>query len=113
MADYLKMPLNRTGYRYILMLVCRFLCFVLFIPTVTTNAVDVARSIIQWESLMGLPAWLISDRGSYSKNDLLCELTDLMGIKHHITLSYCPCLGKRVCGGGRKGPSVDLKVHLQ
>ena len=33
---------------------------------------------------------MISDGGSHFKNDLMRELTSLLGIEHHITSAYCP-----------------------
>ena len=90
MADYIKLGLSRTGYMYALMLVDRLSRFVMFFPTKTANAADAARAIMVWASIFGLPSWLISDGGSHFKNELIKELTDLVGVNHHITLPYCP-----------------------
>ena len=34
--------------------------------------------------------WVLSDGGSHFKNSLMKDLTDALGIEHHITLPYCP-----------------------
>ena len=51
---------------------------------------EAARDILLWATLFGLPKWLISDGGSHFDNELFDELTELLGLQHHITLAYCP-----------------------
>ena len=97
MADYIKLGASRTGLNYILMLVDKFSRFVLFVPTAAATAVESTRAILLWTSLFGLPKWLISDGGSHFDNELLLDdLTELLGIEHHITLAYLPWTTSRV-----------------
>ena len=88
--DYIKMGTTRTGYLYVLMLVDRLSRLVMFVPAGKATAVLAARSLLRWSAQHGLPKWVISDGGSHFKNTLLEELTSLMGIRHHVTLAYCP-----------------------
>jgi len=90
MMDYIKLGASRTGMNYILMLVDRMSRFVMFVPTKAATAVEAARAIMSWVSMLGLSEWLISEGGSHFKNELLEELADLLQIQHHITLPYCP-----------------------
>ena len=89
-ADYIKMGTAKSGYKYVLMIVCRFSRLVMFFPTAAPTAIFAARALVRWSSLHGLPQWLITDGGSHFKNDLLKEFTQMLGIEHHITLAYCP-----------------------
>lgn len=88
--DYIKLDQPKTDYLYVLMVVDRFSCLVMFLPTGSTTAVFAARELIRWASQHGLPRWLITHGGSHFCNDLMSELTQVTGIEHHISLTYCP-----------------------
>ena len=88
--DYIKLGATKTGYNYALILVDPMTRSVMFVPAGTTTAILAARSLIRWGSRHGLPKWLISDGAGHFKNDVIKELTQMLGIKHHITLAYCP-----------------------
>ena len=90
MADYIKMGNSRTGYCYVLMLVDKFSRLVRFLPARSTTAIFACRAVLLWAAQHGLPTWLVSDGGSHFANELLEELTECLGIRHHITLAYCP-----------------------
>ena len=59
-------------------------------PAASTTSIKATQSVLQWGARFGLPDWIISDGGSHFKNKAMQHLTDLMGIKHHITLAHCP-----------------------
>ncbi|MAA69217.1 MAG: hypothetical protein CL915_10755 [Deltaproteobacteria bacterium] len=89
-ADFIKMGTSRSGYSYVLMVVCRFSRLVMFLPAVSATAVFATRGLLKWASHHGLPEWLISDGGSHFRNSIMEEMTAMLGIRHHITLAYCP-----------------------
>ena len=88
--DYIKLGATKTGYQYAPMMVDRFTRLVMFVPAGTATAILAARTLIRWGAQHGLPKWIISDGAGHFKNDVMRELTHLLGINHHITLAYCP-----------------------
>ena len=40
--------------------------------------------------MTGLSAWIITDGGRHFKNDLVKDLTELLGVDRHITFPFCP-----------------------
>ena len=88
--DYIKLGATRTGYMYVLMLQDRLSRAIRFVPATSATAILAARCLLEWSAQRGLPKWLITDGGSHFQNEVLKELTAIMGIDHHITLAYCP-----------------------
>ena len=88
-ADYIKLvgP-SRTGFKYVLMIVDRLSRMVWFTPTKSDTAITAARALLRWCAQHGKPAWFITDGGSHFHNEVMEELTGLLGIHHHITLAY-------------------------
>ena len=90
MMDYIKMGASRSGYSYVLMLVDKFSRLTEFVAAASPTSIVAARAVIRWSAQRGLPLWVLSDGGSHFKNSLMKDLTDALGIEHHITLPYCP-----------------------
>ena len=88
--DYIKIGTTKTGFSYVLIVVDKLTRLVMFVPAGKATAILAARTLLRWSAQHGLPKWLISDGGSHFRNDIMRELTQLMGIEHHITLAYCP-----------------------
>ena len=89
MMDYVSVGPSDSGARYALMLVDKFSRMVEFIPTEAPLAVPAARAILRWGARYGLPDWLVTDGGTHFKNHALNELSETMGVQHHITTAYC------------------------
>ena len=90
MMDYIKMGASRSGYSYVLMFVDKFSRLTEFVPAASPTTLVAAKALIRWSAQRGLPLWLLSDGGSHFKNSIMKDLTDSLGIDHHITLPYCP-----------------------
>ena len=90
MMDYIKMGASRSGYSYVLMMVDKFSRLTEFVAAKSPTSIVAARAVVRWSAQRGLPLWILSDGGSHFKNSLMDDLTNALGIEHHITLPYCP-----------------------
>ena len=73
----------------------------MFVPAVASTSLVVTHSNLIWDSIFGLPEWIISDGGSHFNNELMEDLVGLLGVHHHITLSYCPWTNDSVKAVGK------------
>ena len=90
MMDYIDMGEESEGMRYILMCADKFSRLVELVPTASPTSIKATQATLSWSARYGLPEWIITDGGSHFKNQAMRLLTDQMGIRHHITLAYCP-----------------------
>lgn len=68
----------------------KFARFSEFTPTAGPTASEATKATLRWGARYGLPEWIITDGGSHFKNKAMKLLAEQMGIKHHVTLAYCP-----------------------
>ena len=90
MMDYIKMGASRSGYSYVLVMVDKFSRLTEFVAAKSPTSIVAARAVVRWAAQRGLPSWILSDGDSHFKNSLMDDLTNALGIEHHITLPYCP-----------------------
>jgi hypothetical protein len=76
------------GYNYILLYIDACTRFVLLEPLKTQRSVDIAMSLWKIISRFGPPKRLVSDNGSHFVNEVLTELTNVMGINHNLVSPY-------------------------
>ena len=90
MMDYIDMGEESEGCRYVLMGADKFSRLAEFTPTAGPTAIQATKATLRWSAKYGLPEWIITDGGSHFKNRAMDLMTKQMGVKHHVTLAYCP-----------------------
>ena len=85
-------PLSTSdGYRYLLTAVDRFSRWPEAVPLHGITAAEVARALISgWIARFGVPAEIITDRGSQFESALWAELSTLLGCSRRRTTAYHP-----------------------
>ncbi|CAM9877797.1 unnamed protein product, partial [Chrysoparadoxa australica] len=86
--DY-SLGIAAGGYKYLLVIMDDYSQLVMLVPTVTCSASVAAQSLMQWMATYnGGIEVIISDGPTHFKNQLLYELGQLMGWRHHFTIAY-------------------------
>ena len=86
-------PLPRTkhGYRFVLSALDCFSRFVVLVPLEDHTAESVARALHERIiGYFGAPEKILTDRGQEFRSKIWESLTDLYGIKRHLTSPYYP-----------------------
>jgi len=79
------------GFTHILLVVDHFTNYVVAIPTSNTSAGTTARALVdEVICRFGMPAHILTDRGSSFHNALLSDLGELLHIKTHLTSGHHP-----------------------
>ena len=85
------LPLTPRGYKYLMMCQLMFSGYVIAIPLKTKSALEVAKGYYQHVFLrFGASEALRSDRGKEFLNDVMAELSRLIGTKARSTMAYRP-----------------------
>jgi transposase InsO family protein len=64
--------------------------YLLLWETMTVDDHSVARPLLHWFSLFGVPYCWLTDQGSHFKNTVIADLQHQLGAKHHFTTARCP-----------------------
>jgi len=84
------LPTDIYGNSFILVLICSFSKFCTLFPTVSTEAADCVRALLQHIGLFGLMSFLRSDGGSQFTANIIKEVTRYFAIDHHVIVAYHP-----------------------
>ena len=85
------LPLTKTGFRFILVITCRFSKLTQVVPLRRINAYTVAVAFVQhWVLKYGPPAVLISDNGKQFASKFFQSVCTLLGIANILTTAYHP-----------------------
>ena len=76
------------GYQYILLYIDACTRFVILEPLKTQKSEEVAITLWKIISRFGPPKRLVSDNGSHFVNQILAELTNVLGINHNLVSPY-------------------------
>jgi transposase InsO family protein len=82
------LPTDANGNGYIIVFIDAFTRFVELYAVPDTTAEICAGKLLDHVGRYGVPVLLQSDQGSQFVNQLIREFTELMGVKHHLTLQY-------------------------
>jgi hypothetical protein len=83
-------PLTKESddLEYILVIIDQFTRYVELFPIKDTSAEAVVQPLIEHVGRYGIPFYIQSDRGTQFVNDVIRELTRIMGTQHQTTLAY-------------------------
>ena len=81
-------PEDGEGYKYILVLMCKFSRFTMLFPLKSLTALEAAHSLLFHIGIFGAPAEISSDGGSQLVNETIDELLRLTGTEHEISIAY-------------------------
>jgi hypothetical protein len=76
------------GYTYILVIIDAFSRWVELFPTTSVCAYETASCLFQHFGRFGTPASIHTDRGTAFHNELIAELTRLVGTDHSLSTAY-------------------------
>jgi len=79
---------SKSGYQYILVLICCFTRWVELYPLKEISAEATAKALMQHFGRFGSPAQVIHDNGSQFENELIHEIIRLTGIQQIPILAY-------------------------
>ena len=79
---------SKSGYQYILVLICCFTRWVELYPLKEISAEATAKALMQHFGRFGSPAQVIHDNGSQFENELIHEIIRLTGIEKIPILAY-------------------------
>ena len=83
-------PLTKesNNLEYILVLIDQFTRYVELFPIADTSAQAVVQPLVEHVGRYGIPYFIQSDRGTQFVNDVIKELTLIVGTQHQTTLAY-------------------------
>jgi exodeoxyribonuclease III len=85
------LPTTKQGHRYIMVIKDYLTKFVWLIPLKTKTAMEVAQAFVgEFVCLAGIPGRLVSDRGNEFVNQLLTNISKVMGVARISTTPYNP-----------------------
>ena len=79
---------DEDGNQYILVVIDCFTRFVELFATKSTDAKTAAHCIFSMTGRTGTPSQILSDNGTQFRNEVLRELSNLLGIEQWHTLAY-------------------------
>jgi hypothetical protein len=89
--DILKLGVtSHSGYNYILSAVDSASKYVFLYPLVNQNAVEIANKLFEMFSFTGIVGSLMSDRNPQFLNEIMENLSKILGFKTYVTSSYRP-----------------------
>ena len=97
---FLHMGQGTDDNKYVLLIKDDLSSYIWIWPTAETTAECASDALCTWMGSFGCMEWLVSDRGSQFKNELMKSLTDELRIRHHFTTAYSPWANgsvERVC----------------
>lgn len=84
------LPKAKTGHQYLLTIMCASTRYPEAVPLRTIQAKTVARELIKFCSVFGLPRVIQSDQGSNFTSKLFKEVTKELDIEHQLSTAYHP-----------------------
>eukprot|EP00918_Siedleckia_nematoides_P066858 GHVU01145438.1.p1 GENE.GHVU01145438.1~~GHVU01145438.1.p1 ORF type:complete len:557 (-),score=70.77 GHVU01145438.1:169-1758(-) len=88
--DYLEGDSTSDGFKYMLVLKDGFTRFTRIFACQTEDAATTAFVIRTWCRAYAAPQWVVSDRGSHFKAEVLKHLAETYGYRHLFTWAACP-----------------------
>jgi hypothetical protein len=82
------LPADHLGNQYVLVVIDCFTRWVQLYPLQSVSALPTAVALLNWVSNYSAPSFLRSDGGSQFVNEVIYELTQLMGTEQSVTLAY-------------------------
>lgn len=82
------LPEDQYGNKYILVIIDCFSRWVELFGTTDTSAKSAAKFLLQHCGRFGTPALIRSDRGSQFVNDLIADISEVMGTDQDLTTAY-------------------------
>jgi hypothetical protein len=74
------LPIDESGYQYIIVLICCFSRYTVLFPAVDAKAVSAARALLWWMAYFGTMNQILSDMGTQYVNQILDELVKFTGV---------------------------------
>ena len=84
------LPKTRSGYQYLLTLMCAATRFPEAIPLRSLKAKYVVKALVNFFSLVGLPVSCQSDRGTNFTSKLFAQVLSSLSIEHKMSSAYHP-----------------------
>ena len=82
------LPKDEYGNQYILVIIDCFSRWVELFPLPDTSAIKCAEALLQHCGRFGVPAIIRSDQGSQFANEIIKQLTELLGTEQEFTTAY-------------------------
>lgn len=84
------LPVTVRGHRYYLALLCRFTRWLELVPLSEATAKAVADAFFDFVCRYGVPARILTDRGSVFMSDFFSQLCSRLNVRHLRTTAYHP-----------------------
>ena len=82
------LPIDEDGNKYLIVIIDCFSRYLKLHPAQDATATAAAPALLQFVSTYGQPSQILSDNGPQYVNQLIQELTNMIGIEHVLTMAY-------------------------
>ena len=105
------LPINREGFKFILVVIDCFTRMIELYPCKTTEAEEAAHHVVDFLSRYGIPDQILSDRGTQFVNAIFTTLVERMGSEHLQSLANSKHTGNCNRGDSKQG-SITLPYSV-
>ena len=87
--DWYTVGASDEGFKYLLVIRDAFSRFVMLVKSVSMDAANSAKGLMEWIAIFGLPEMFFSDNGSHFRNKVMESLARLLPVTHEFSTVYC------------------------
>lgn len=84
------LPKTKSGYQYLLTLMCAATRYPEAIPMRTIRAKNVTKELVKFFSIFGIPRVIQSDQGTNFTSKLFSQVLNCLSVKHKLSSAYHP-----------------------